>query len=347
MNSTRPLTLAEQAASFGERQVQTRPGLIAYPFNWQEPAATEKTAYASVLSSPLPDDCEYVGFPWATLIDGLRNEAAVVPVLLSTLSMIGLQPRTRRRRVTVAQHIYAMHFAELMTSIGITDVLWSHAVHGQAQVRGMNIHPFPLFPAQTPAGASSEPLDRPRRHLASFIGAYNPRVYLTGVRAAIFEDAGREDDMLIIRREAWHFDRVVYDEQIRGLTPDEQRVEAERQHAQEYLESIRDSWFTLCPSGSGPNSIRVFESLCLGSIPIVLTRDLRLAGPQALWRRAALIEDDSDEGYRRSVATARAMPTEERMAMLDAGAQLLGYVAPSAYGSLIASALANPFDPML
>jgi hypothetical protein len=137
---------------------------------------------------------------------------------------------------------------------------------------------------------------------------------------------------------------MVYEEQVKGITPDARRRLIEQQHAAEYLQAIRDSWFTLCPTGSGPNSIRIFESLCLGSIPIVLTRDLRLSGPQAVWERAALIEDDSVEGYRRAVAAAREMPVPVRMDMLRAGLELFEHVRPAAYHRIVARALTGSLE---
>jgi hypothetical protein len=244
------------------------------------------------------------------------------------------------RRITVAQHIHTMQHMEFLRAAGITDVFWSHATHSFGGVDGLTVHAFPLFPAQTPVETPPSDLHRSRPLLANFIGAYNPRIYLTNVRAAILEDAGLEPDVLIIKREAWHFDRAVYEEQVKGLKPDEERRQVEQRHAREYLQAIRDSWFTLCPSGSGPSSIRIFESLCLGSIPIVLTRDLRLAGSQALWARAALIEDDSVEGYRRAVATARAMTVSTRCEMLQAGVELFEQMHPRAYARVLAQAIA-------
>jgi len=312
-------------------------GIIAYPHHWQLPAQTEKAAYEAVMANTGRCSFEYVGFPWATVIDGLRGRSRVVPEILVALSQVPAVSGASRRRLTVAQHIHALQFAQLYKAAGVTDVYWSHATHDQLEYRGLRIHPFPLFPAQTPLDVPPEQPVKTRKFLANFIGAYNPNVYLTNVRECIFQDAGRTADVLIIKRNAWHFHRAVYDQQITGLKPDASRLQVEREQAEEYLDAIRGSWFTLCPSGSGPSSIRIFESLCLGSIPIVLTRSLRLAGPQDLWERAALIEDDSVEGYRRAVQQARAMPAEKRRQMLLAGRQLYASVAPPGYFSLLNS----------
>lgn len=109
---------------------------------------------------------------------------------------------------------------------------------------------------------------------------------------------------------------------------------------QDYLDAICQSWFTLCPTGSGPNSIRIFESLALGSVPIILSRDLHLAGPSDLWERAAIIEDDSEDGYRRAVEHARRTTEAERLEMMAAGKTLFDHVGPGGYAGIIQRALA-------
>jgi hypothetical protein len=340
----RPLrTLGEAALASGTRLLQ-QGQVMAFPHYWQVPAATEKAAWEAVRSTAETLPFEYWAFPWATVIDGLRGEAITTwPVLTALRHAIETRPRPAPsvRRVTVAQHIHALQFIELFQAAGITDLFWSHATHGQPVVGGIRLHAFPLFPAQTPnLMPPAEPVSH-RKYLANFIGAYNPKVYLTNVREVIFNDPNEHGDLLIIKRDAWHFDRAVYDEQVKGLAPDLRRLRLEQQMTDEYLAAIRDSWFTLCPSGSGPNSIRIFESLCLGSIPIILTRDLRLPGAAKLWSEAALIAEDSAQGYVDSINRARAMPNSERMERACSGARLLSTVMPIKYAELMRTDLSR------
>lgn len=333
-----PCTLADLVDR--QRQALVRQaGLLAFPHHWQVPAATEKTAFDAVAALPVAPDWQYFGFPWATLIDGLRGNAATVAPLLSALRVLIQAPRPAGRRVTVAQHIHALQFIELFTASGITDVFWSHATHQQRSQDGIRLHGFSLYPAQVPVARADLALARPRRHLANFIGAYSAGLYLSNVREVIFNDADRQPDVLIVKRSAWHFDRAVYQEQIKGVAAQDAHLSLEQTLAQEYIQGIIDSWFTLCPSGSGPNSIRIFESLALMSIPIILTRSLRLPGPAELWQQAAIIEDDSEAGYRRALAQARAMGAEQRLQMLQAGQVLAALVGPAGYAGLIQAGL--------
>lgn len=333
-----PELLREKAQS-ASQNIQDAPGVVASPHNWQVPAATEKSAYDAVCAYGGFEGCVYLGVPWATVIDGLRHNATPTWNILRALNGFGahptLQDPERPRRVSVAQHIHAGRFIEFYQAAGVTDLFWSHATVDMTEMSGIRIHPFPLFPVQALENAPDLNLHRPRRWLGNFIGAFNPKVYLTDVREHIFADAGCTEDLLIIRRDAWHFDRAVYDEQMKGITPDQARIDLEARHKQEYLEAIRDSTFTLCPSGSGPNSIRIGESLALGSIPIILTRDLALPGDAALWDAACVIEEDSVAGYHRALARARGMQAKELADKQKATRDLYAYVEPSAYAQLI------------
>ncbi|WP_069301716.1 exostosin domain-containing protein [Neptunicoccus sediminis] len=312
--------------------------LLAMPHYWQVPAATEKMAFESMAQLSGAYNFDYLGFPWATLIDGLKNSASATWELLPALRRLSEMRKTRSNRcATVAQHIHAAEFIDYYKACGVTDVFWSHARWSQKVIKGVRIHPFPLFPAQTPIENPTGDIFRKRKYLTNFIGAYNPKVYLTNVRERIFEDEGRSKDILIIKREAWHFNRAVYEEQMKGVNPDEARLQQEKKFKEEYLNVMKDSTFTLCPSGSGPNSIRIFESLALGSIPIILTKGLALPGDLNLWKSCCVIEEDSAEGYHRAIETVRKMGAEEIQVKLNLIKTLYDQVKPTAYGNLVVS----------
>lgn len=329
-----PLTLSERISE-KSASLHYNKNVVAFPYFWQFPAATEKAAYEAVLALQQDLDFDYFGFPWATLIDGLRDDAPKTWDILMALRQACAGVETTRRRVTVAQHIHAIKFIDLFKACGITDIFWSHAVHAQTEVQGIRLHPFPLFPAQTPNGLAADNLSRPRKHLTNFIGAFNPSIYLSDVRQHIFNDEGRWPDVLIIKRDSWHFDRVVYDEQIKGLSASAQQKKVEGARTKEYLDAIKESRFTLCPTGSGPNSIRIFEALALGSVPIVLSRDLKLAGTSSDWTKSAIIEDDSAAGYQRALKAARNVSDEAWISMVQNGQKLFNSISPQAFGRLI------------
>lgn len=317
-----------------------RARLVGCPHHWQVPAATEKAAFEAVAAGGGVPGATYLGFPWATLIDALRAGVPLARDLLLALAACRDALPRGARVATVAQHIHAGRLAGLFRACGVTDLFWSHARIGQASQEGMALHAFPLFPAQTPQGPDPDDPHRPRRWLANFIGSYSPRIYLSAVRATIFDDArSGAPDLHVVQRDAWHFDRAVYREQVGGLAASAAQLAAEAQAREEYLAALRDSTFTLCPTGSGPNSIRICEALALASIPVILTRDLALPGAARLWQAACLFEDDSTEGYRRAMARLRAMSAAEIRARQAATRSLFAAVGPRGYARLIAAAL--------
>ena len=258
-NTTNQSTLSEQLFSQKQTKLHRWHSGVAFPHFWQVPAATEKAAYESILSENQNLDFDYFGFPWATIIDGIRNDADMVWRILKAMTQVCSSHSDQRRRVTVAQHIHATNFIDVFKACGITDIFWSHATVKQTSIDGINLHPFPLFPAQTPNEKPPENTNLTRQYLTNFIGAYSPGLYISNVRQHIFDDENRWPDVLITKRDSWHFDREVYVEQMQGLPPEAYKKQQEAKFKDEYLDAIKQSTFTLCPTGSGPNSIRIFE----------------------------------------------------------------------------------------
>jgi hypothetical protein len=184
---------------------------------------------------------------------------------------------------------------EWFQRLGVTDLYWSHATWAQTSIAGMRIHPFPLYPVQAmphrpvPADGFS---DRP--YLYSFIGAYDADVYLTRVREWIFELPPRRD-ALVKATGQWHYESQVYGEQIYGQSRDAAEALRLARAGEEYVATLRRSVFSLCPSGSGPNSIRLWESLGFGCIPVILSDSLRLPGDADEWELATVrVPEDRD-----------------------------------------------------
>ncbi len=171
----------------------------------------------------------------------------------------------------------------------ITDLYWSHARINETYLDGIRVHAFPLYPVRCedyPAIiASGGKTSIERKYLYSFIGAYDSDLYLSPVRSWIFDLPIRPDAHILSRGE-WHYEKKVYDEQIAGVTMNESECLAQAQYNHDYTEVLQDTIFSLCPSGSGPNSIRLWESLGFGCIPVLLSDQLRLPGDPDEWDKA-------------------------------------------------------------
>lgn len=259
---------------------------------WQFPAVTERRAAELVREFAItPEQTFYIGLPWATIIDKLQSGASDRWEWMEFLYQISDQIPAGCRRVTVCQHVLMKRYLELFRLCGITDIFWSHATRrdvSRGGQDGFTIHPFPLFPVNmAPSGRT----EGARRYLFSFIGAKPNSHYLTEVRRWILERLSAEPDGYVAGRDGWHFQRVVYDRQILGesitapaVTPEG----PEQSKSTEFSQLLADSVFSLCPSGSGSNTIRLWESLGSGAIPVILADEWAPPGSAALWNAAVV-----------------------------------------------------------
>jgi hypothetical protein len=286
--------------------VRTRPAIIAFDADWQFPAVTEQHAFCSVssVSGGDPSSFVYVAFPWATLIDKIQRKSSDADMHLDRFEkFIAFLPRAVRK-VTVCQHIHGKQFIELFRQAGIDDVFWSHATHEDAAAAETGLPtprfwPFPLFPVQVKqaipeAGPDGDILSRP--FLFSFIGARANKHYLTEARNWILDLLKDDPRGLIIGRDTWHYQKVVYDLQVKGTSSkvDEKSL-VDSSASDEFRASLLQSTFSLCPAGSGPNSIRLWESLGAGSIPVILADTWAPPGDRRLWDMAAVFCKETPE----------------------------------------------------
>jgi hypothetical protein len=290
--------------------------IVALPTGWQRPARTEEWAYETCVRE-LPDSpfAEMLCFPWASHIDLSRRGRAETAARFSE-ALKAVPPKRTIVRATVMQHIRSLDALETLRKIGVTDLFWSHATCELENICGIRIHPFPLYAYCAHLTGSQGPWICPpnKRYLYSFIGAYDPGGYMTQARRWIF-DMTHPENACVISRPEWHFESAVYREQIDGNEQSEDSRMARREWEREYADVMQESVFTLCPSGSGPNTIRLWEAIAMGSIPVIIANSCRLPGPDELWERATLrVAEDLD--------TIRVLP--ERLAAMAADKVQIG-----------------------
>ena len=145
---------------------------------------------------------------------------------------------------TVCQHIRYKEIIPHLKRMGINVLFTPHAV----EHRRFTVLPFPHF-----AVCSSEP--QPKELLYSFIGCNTHKC-----RKALFK-LEKLRDTLIKARRTWHF-------YLKG-----QARQAERE---EYIRTLALTRFSLCPRGTGPSTVRFWESLRAGAIPVLIADSMRL-----------------------------------------------------------------------
>ena len=263
---------------------------------WQYPAITEGAAFnlhvqqgARVATVPEMGSQHYLGAPWATYIDKGSVPASDKAKLRARVEKFRKVPyvgdgrglnevwlnRGWPRIHTVCQHIYWQRLLSLWREIGITDLHLSH-LEPDVQLSDISLHSWHLAAANVinEERRSGLVFGKPannKKYLASFIGAHMPH-YRSNVRQRLHEEVTRDGfhDVLYELKDEWHFNPLVYQRQVRGKPLDAAQIEADRAATLRYNAVLSDSVFALCPEGAGPNTIRLWEALAVGAIPVVI-----------------------------------------------------------------------------
>ena len=274
--------------------------LFHHDSDWQFPAITEKHAYQQIKQWVDSNDTlefSYFAFPWATLFDTFKvkgeREANRLRDALSVLNVKNLEAKTKTS-ATVCQHIRMLDFQQLFSDSGITDIFWTHAIKGQDKLPlypNIKIHPFPLYPVQA---MGVRPDFLAKDILYSFVGAKANRWYLTQSRTFILDTLANDLRGVVVGRDNWHYNKIVYDHQIKKTAADETTL-VDGAASDEFTAILKRSIFSLCPSGSGPNSIRLWESLGHGAIPVVLADTYLPPGNAELWAEGVVFCGENQE----------------------------------------------------
>lgn len=247
---------------------------------WQYPAITEKTFHEQNVSDPL-----YMSVPWATVLDKRYS----LSKLVSTLKI----KYGGKNYYTCCQHIRFRELIPYLKVLGVTEIYSPHKVKGQDVVQGIVIRACPLYAVNYEDSTRNSEFSEPpvkRDILYSFIGGHQ-NGYMSNIRPNIFK-LPRCPNTLVINTGSWHFNSIVYStsQSANGV----QVVDTlHHQKTILYNKTLRRSRYSLCPSGSGPNSIRLWESLAAGAIPVILADTLEL--PQSsLWNEAVVFVKEKD-----------------------------------------------------
>jgi glycosyltransferase involved in cell wall biosynthesis len=287
-------------ADGGYSNYVNKKSILAYNNEWQYPAVTEKYAFDHMMQSriELDDETVYFGFPWATLIDLLQLKSEKAWALQEKLTYFVSELKGYKKIITVCQHIWYKKYLYLFDEAGITDLFASHATSLDVKYnysRKVKIHPFALYPVH--AVVSDKILEN-RKYLYSFVGAKSGEGYLSKARDWIGEITPETDDVFVNIRKGWHYDQIVYDEQIKNIRISEGEKKSLLNKEEEYKFVLSQSIFTLCPSGTGPNSIRLWEAIESNVIPVVISDTYLPPCDSELWSKAVVVIAESKDGVR-------------------------------------------------
>lgn len=313
--------------------------IAAYDKGWQFPAITEQHAFHQVRdAASVPEGVTYVAYPWANLIDKLQTKASDAMLHMQQFKeFLGTLPQNTIR-VTTCQHIKMQDFLHLFEQAGISHIFWTHTTHQDAadqSAYGFSIHPFPLYPVQLPEEKTVMPITE-RPYLFSFIGAKSNKYYLTRAREWIIDLLSDHPKGLIIGRDNWHYNKVVYEHQIKpetGAKGGNANDLVDKTASEQFKASMVQSVFSLCPSGSGPNSIRLWESFGSGAIPVILADTYVPPGEPALWEAGVVFCKEDPESIKALPARLEEIAADPNRleAMRKVGAQLWLLYGPDSF----------------
>lgn len=290
--------------------IDTSKVIDKYKLFWQYPVITEEEFY-----NQNSNDSNYLGFPWATVIDKQYNLDIIYNILKSTLSD---SDRSMRGLYTCCQHIYFKKLANLWNKLGIDIVYTPHKVLGEDKItldggNEIKLKSCPLYAVNYENGSLCRS-NKDKNIKANFIGAYQSENYISDIRLKLFElNKGNGHNtgwgnltekeggsILIINTGEWHFNKIVYSktQNKNKEYPDTAGDNSiHRQKTEFYNNVLNNSVYTLSPSGAGPNSIRFWEALSVGSIPILLADTLELPtlpNNELNWDNAIIRVKESD-----------------------------------------------------
>lgn len=289
-------------------------------FFWQMPCKTE--GYAFEIHSLLEgfniiDGVVhvYIGKPWATFIDVLNNDSnnAYFSNIEAYIGLLSTRIKSARDLLkqyglslkvhTVCQHVYWRKIIHFFKRLTITDLWIAHKNEDDDDDElGFTTHAWSLFAVnvQTPSrrkGIVSIPIEA-KTYLASFVGAHMDH-YLSNVRLNLKKHFANKSGFHVKVNDMWHFNDMVYNQQL-GLDVKEFKSSPEYDTVFQYNQLVSDSKFSLCPLGAGSNSLRLWESMAIGSIPVVLSNgfvfpeiDKSLLDEELDWSDAVIVHDEN------------------------------------------------------
>ena len=261
--------------------------LVQIGLFWQYPVITEKTFYIQNKGDP-----NYFPFPWATVIDKKVNLQKLLEILKQIIPM-------NKNYYTCCQHVRYRELKQFWSALGITSVYTPHKCLNEDALGSVKLIACPLYAVNIEDESRNEVfkqynlLTKSRKYFYSFAGGYQSNCYLTDIRLRIFNlNKKKRQDCMIRNTGDWHFNCDVYGggQDINGKLNEDERHLIKTKI---YNDILLNSRYALAPSGSGPNSIRFWEALGAGAIPVLLADTLELPKHE-LWDKAIVRIKESE-----------------------------------------------------
>ena len=251
---------------------------------WQQPCCTELDAFKRHKRIPLTTNINislktidtYLGVPWSTFIDRKEYVGDVISILRELILPLKALVKSIGYTLnvhTVCQSIHWLRLLDNFAHCGVTDI---HACHYEEPILKklnphlLRIHSWPLYAVniENVNRNASITYNNEKVLFASFKGAHMVH-YLSDVRLLLNNAVTRskkKEDIFVEVSDEWHFNSDVFSRQVQG----KQQINSKEGDIEPYNRLLCESLFSLCPEGAGINTIRLWESLAVGSIPVLI-----------------------------------------------------------------------------
>jgi hypothetical protein len=206
----------------------------------------------------------YIAVPWTQILNSHWLDFPGRQSKEAYFKHLSKQKINQQNNFTVCQHDSYMLLRDYFKHLNITKVFAS-AAYDYDKIEGVEIIPMPYI--------NTFKFDNTEKNiLISFIGSITH-----DVRSTIKQRIHNEN---IIFRDTYH------------VTPDFFLSKNKTHQEQEYENILSRSRFSLCPRGSNPNSVRFWESLAAGAIPVLISDNYKL--PEWDWDNTIIRIKESD-----------------------------------------------------
>ncbi len=209
-------------------------------------------------------DVNYIAIPWTQILNSHWLNFPNKQPRETYLRYLSKQKITQQNNFTVCQHDSYKQLQNYYKHLNITKV-FACAAYDYDIIDGVEIIPMPYI-------NTFKFISTRKDILVSFLGSVTHDIRDTIKRHILNKN--------IIFRDTYHITSDFFSSNIK--TP----------YEQEYVQTLSQSRFSLCPRGSNPNSVRFWESLAAGAIPILISDNYKL--PEWDWDNTIIRIKESD-----------------------------------------------------
>lgn len=245
--------------------------------NWQMPNSTEFFYFNNHKNTTANSRDIYIAYSWANHIDkNLKFDE-------STMTFIS---NLENKKITICQHIMWKNLLNLWKDLNIETIYVSHCYKEE---NNPNIKSWPLYASSVEGFPYDLEINKNRKYLASFIGCHR-HDYRSKIRINLNNYFHKycNEDVYFELYDHWFYDRNVY--------KNKEVSNNQIKKIKNYNEILSNSTFSLCPEGTGPNTIRIWESMALGSIPVIYSDDWNPPKIEIPWSEFSIFIPQQDYG---------------------------------------------------